>query len=284
MFHYALVPCLSTTWLSPKVSPTLSTNTEVMFLTMITEERLQLILVTIDDKLCKSGNTSDTESLNINIRKMEALFWLSEVFARSHLELQVEEEAFQSPSSTTLWFLVSVLLGFLLKVSPTLSTNSEGIWASLNIFGTLGSELGELQHLQYVFDVVYVMIGDLDDQTDYHIAHHISLKPKVCLLFLEIGADILLLENPFVVTLTSRKLLVDSYFPLRRGNALHALRSRLSDPTNVLQSSGPTVDNPCTCSNISRTLGSKLGELKHLNITFLGRWDRSSVNSNIYST
>ncbi|KAF8388563.1 hypothetical protein HHK36_027238 [Tetracentron sinense] len=71
------------------------------------------------------------------------------------------------------------------------------------------------------FDLVYVMIGDLDDQTDYHIAHHIvrvnkkhedalapafttvlvkcyivfvkSLKPKVCLLFLEIGEVIQLL-------------------------------------------------------------------------------------------
>ncbi|KAF8388554.1 hypothetical protein HHK36_027229 [Tetracentron sinense] len=101
-----------------------------MFLTMITGERFQLIHGTIDDRLCKSANPSDTECLNINIRKLE-------------------EEAFQSPSSTTLWFLVSVLPGFLIKVSPTLSTNSEGIWASLNIFGTLGSELGELQHLQY---------------------------------------------------------------------------------------------------------------------------------------
>ncbi|KAF8388557.1 hypothetical protein HHK36_027232 [Tetracentron sinense] len=52
----------------------------------------------------------------------------------------------------TLRFLVSVLPGLLLKVSPTISTNSEGIWAILNILGTLGSELGELQHLQY-FDV-----------------------------------------------------------------------------------------------------------------------------------
>ncbi|KAF8388562.1 hypothetical protein HHK36_027237 [Tetracentron sinense] len=37
-----------------------------------------------------------------------------------------EEEAFQSPSSMTFRFLVSVLPGFLLKVSPTISTNSEG--------------------------------------------------------------------------------------------------------------------------------------------------------------
>lgn len=66
------------------------------------------------------------------------------------------------------------------------------------------------------------------------------------------------------------------------GNALHALRSRLSDPKNVLQSWDPTLVNPCTwfhvtCdandhvirldlgnSNISGTLGPELGELKHL--------------------
>ncbi|XP_016446086.1 uncharacterized protein LOC107771258 isoform X2 [Nicotiana tabacum] len=66
------------------------------------------------------------------------------------------------------------------------------------------------------------------------------------------------------------------------GNALHALRSRLSDPTNVLQSWDPTLVNPCTwfhitCdsnnhvirldlgnTNISGTLGPELGELKNL--------------------
>ncbi|KAG2704103.1 hypothetical protein I3760_06G168700 [Carya illinoinensis] len=67
------------------------------------------------------------------------------------------------------------------------------------------------------------------------------------------------------------------------GNALHALRSRLIDPTNVLQSWDPSLVNPCTwfhvtCddsnnhvirldlgnSNISGTLGPELGELKHL--------------------
>ncbi|KAK8636492.1 hypothetical protein V6N13_124238 [Hibiscus sabdariffa] len=66
------------------------------------------------------------------------------------------------------------------------------------------------------------------------------------------------------------------------GNALHALRRRLSDPTNVLQSWDPTLVNPCTwfhvtCdstnhvirldlgnSNISGTLGPELGQLQHL--------------------
>ncbi|KAL2477324.1 Leucine-rich repeat (LRR) family protein [Forsythia ovata] len=66
------------------------------------------------------------------------------------------------------------------------------------------------------------------------------------------------------------------------GNALHSLRTRLSDPTNVLQSWDPTLVNPCTwfhvtCdsnnhvvrldlgnSNISGSLGPELGELKHL--------------------
>ncbi|KAF8013730.1 hypothetical protein BT93_I1562 [Corymbia citriodora subsp. variegata] len=66
------------------------------------------------------------------------------------------------------------------------------------------------------------------------------------------------------------------------GNALHALRTRLSDPNNVLQSWDPTLVNPCTwfhitCdsnnhvirldlgnSNVSGTLGPELGQLKHL--------------------
>ncbi|KAJ9175185.1 hypothetical protein P3X46_013764 [Hevea brasiliensis] len=66
------------------------------------------------------------------------------------------------------------------------------------------------------------------------------------------------------------------------GNALHALRSRLSDPTNVLQSWDPTLVNPCTwfhvtCdsnshvirldlgnSNISGSLGPELAQLQHL--------------------
>ncbi|XP_058081701.1 leucine-rich repeat protein 2-like [Magnolia sinica] len=66
------------------------------------------------------------------------------------------------------------------------------------------------------------------------------------------------------------------------GNALHTLRTRLSDPTNILQSWDPTLVNPCTwfhvtCdlqnhvirldlgnSNVSGRLGPELGELKHL--------------------
>ncbi|KAL1296113.1 hypothetical protein HN51_056866 [Arachis hypogaea] len=82
---------------------------------------------------------------------------------------------------------------------------------------------------------------------------------------------LLLLQNPFL-SLSSNS----------EGNALHALRSRLSDPNNVLQSWDPTLVNPCTwfhvtCdsnnhvirldlgnSNISGTLGPELGQLHHL--------------------
>lgn len=64
--------------------------------------------------------------------------------------------------------------------------------------------------------------------------------------------------------------------------ALHTLRSRLKDPTNVLQSWDPTLVNPCTwfhvsCdsnnrvirldlgnSNISGPIGPELGRLEHL--------------------
>ncbi|CAB4290650.1 unnamed protein product [Prunus armeniaca] len=77
------------------------------------------------------------------------------------------------------------------------------------------------------------------------------------------------------------------------GNALHALRSRLNDATNVLQSWDPTLVNPCTwfhvtCdsnnhvirldlgnSNISGSLGPELGELKHLQYLELYRNDIS---------
>lgn len=63
---------------------------------------------------------------------------------------------------------------------------------------------------------------------------------------------------------------------------MHALRSKLSDPANVLQSWDPTLVNPCTwfhvtCdsgnhvirldlgnSNVSGSLGPELAELKHL--------------------
>ncbi|XP_057450346.1 leucine-rich repeat protein 2-like [Lotus japonicus] len=66
------------------------------------------------------------------------------------------------------------------------------------------------------------------------------------------------------------------------GNALHALRSKLSDPNNVLQSWDPTLVDSCTwfhvsCdsnnhiirldlgnANISGTLAPELGQLHHL--------------------
>ncbi|KAJ1397301.1 Leucine-rich repeat-containing N-terminal, plant-type [Sesbania bispinosa] len=74
-------------------------------------------------------------------------------------------------------------------------------------------------------------------------------------------------------------------------NALHALRSRLSDPNNVLQSWDPTLVNPCTwfhitCdsnnhvirldlgnSNVSGSLGPELGQLHHLQYLELYRND-----------
>ena len=74
---------------------------------------------------------------------------------------------------------------------------------------------------------------------------------------------------------------------------MDALRRRLSDPTNVLQSWDPTLVNPCTwfhvtCdsnshvirldlgnSNISGTLGPELGQLQHLQYLELYRNDIS---------
>ncbi|GAU15007.1 hypothetical protein TSUD_48020 [Trifolium subterraneum] len=82
---------------------------------------------------------------------------------------------------------------------------------------------------------------------------------------------LLLLQFPFQTISTNSE-----------GNALNALKSRLSDPNNVLQSWDPTLVNPCTwfhvtCdinnhvtrldlgnANVSGILGSELGHLHHL--------------------
>ncbi|XP_027361266.1 leucine-rich repeat protein 2-like [Abrus precatorius] len=90
-----------------------------------------------------------------------------------------------------------------------------------------------------------------------------------CFIFLSLL--FLLLQSPFLSLSTNSE-----------GNALHALRSKLSDPNNVLQSWDPTLVNSCTwfhvtCdsnnhvirldlgnSNISGTLGPELGQLPHL--------------------
>ncbi|KAJ3697875.1 hypothetical protein LUZ61_001580 [Rhynchospora tenuis] len=73
------------------------------------------------------------------------------------------------------------------------------------------------------------------------------------------------------------------------GDALHALRTKLSDPNNVLESWDPTLINPCTwfhvtCdnnyrvirldlgnSNISGPLGAEIGHLEHLQFLELYR-------------
>ncbi|KAI3448162.1 hypothetical protein Pfo_004827 [Paulownia fortunei] len=99
--------------------------------------------------------------------------------------------------------------------------------------------------------------------------HHLSLSKMAFASLLSFLLPILLSFSSTLATNTE-------------GNALHALRTRLSDPTNVLQSWDPTLVNPCTwfhvtCdsnnhvvrldlgnSNISGTLGPELGELKHL--------------------
>ena len=52
----------------------------------------------------------------------------------------------------------------------------------------------------------------------------------------------------FLSNQTEDNLAVDYWVS---GNALHALRSRLSDPTNVLQSWDPTLVNPCTWFHVT---------------------------------
>ncbi|WVZ21309.1 hypothetical protein V8G54_008631 [Vigna mungo] len=78
------------------------------------------------------------------------------------------------------------------------------------------------------FDLVYVMIDDPDDQTDYHIAHHIvrvhqkreaALAPAFSTAELKRYIAYAKTLKPKVkLTSDARKLLVDSYVALRRGD------------------------------------------------------------------
>uniref|UniRef100_A0A5B6YNW2 DNA replication licensing factor MCM6 n=1 Tax=Davidia involucrata TaxID=16924 RepID=A0A5B6YNW2_DAVIN len=76
------------------------------------------------------------------------------------------------------------------------------------------------------FDLVYVMIDDPDDQTDYHIAHHIvrvhqkreeALAPAFTTAQLKRYIAYAKTLKPKLTT-EARKLLVDSYVALRRGD------------------------------------------------------------------
>ncbi|KAI4332106.1 hypothetical protein L6164_017042 [Bauhinia variegata] len=76
------------------------------------------------------------------------------------------------------------------------------------------------------FDLVYVMIDDPDDQTDYHIAHHIvrvhqkredALTPAFTTAELKRYIAYAKTLKP-KLTSEARKLLVDSYVALRRGD------------------------------------------------------------------
>ncbi|KAJ0016522.1 hypothetical protein Pint_11724 [Pistacia integerrima] len=76
------------------------------------------------------------------------------------------------------------------------------------------------------FDLVYVMIDDPDDQTDYHIAHHIvrvhqkrenALAPAFTTAQLKRYIAYAKTLKP-KLSMEARKLLVDSYVALRRGD------------------------------------------------------------------
>ncbi|KAK2635068.1 hypothetical protein Ddye_029860 [Dipteronia dyeriana] len=82
------------------------------------------------------------------------------------------------------------------------------------------------------FDLVYVMIDDPDDQTDYHIAHHIvrvhqkheeALSPAFTTAQLKRYIAYAKTLKP-KLSLEARKLLVDSYVALRRGDATPGTR------------------------------------------------------------
>uniref|UniRef100_A0A9I9CQE6 DNA replication licensing factor MCM6 n=1 Tax=Cucumis melo TaxID=3656 RepID=A0A9I9CQE6_CUCME len=82
------------------------------------------------------------------------------------------------------------------------------------------------------FDLVYVMIDDPDDQTDYHIAHHIvrvhqkhedALAPAFTTAELKRYIAYAKTLKP-KLSLEARKVLVDSYVALRRGDTTPGCR------------------------------------------------------------
>ncbi|KAM7262333.1 hypothetical protein ACFE04_021410 [Oxalis oulophora] len=93
-----------------------------------------------------------------------------------------------------------------------------------NVLQTINPQIGEYNVALSLailsrFDLVYVMIDDPDDQTDYHIAHHIVRVHQKH-------------EEALALAFT-RKLLVDSYVALRRGDT--TLGSRVAYRMTVRQ-------------------------------------------------
>nr|GMC99814.1 DNA replication licensing factor MCM6 [Ipomoea batatas] len=125
----------------------------------------------------------------------------------------------------------------------TISITKAGIQATLNARTSIlaaanptGGRYDKTKPLKYNvalppailsrFDLVYVMIDDPDDQTDYHIAHHIvrlhqkredSLAPAFTTAQLKRYIAYAKTLKP-KLTPEARKLLVDSYVALRRGD------------------------------------------------------------------
>ncbi|KAF8402237.1 hypothetical protein HHK36_013189 [Tetracentron sinense] len=154
-----------------------------------------------------------------------------------------EEEAFRSSCSVTLWFLVLVLLGFLLKVSPSVSTNSEGTIQLSSIYvlkcfplHALRSRLSDPTNVLQSWEPSLVNPCTWDlcnyDQTDYHIVHHIArvherhvdaLAPAFTTVLLKCYIVFAKSLKPQLSS-EARKLLVDSYVALRRGDTARGSR------------------------------------------------------------
>ncbi|KAB1221601.1 DNA replication licensing factor MCM6 [Morella rubra] len=120
----------------------------------------------------------------------------------------------------------------------TISITKAGIQATLNARTSIlaaanptGGRYDKSKPLKYNailsrFDLVYVMIDDPDDQTDYHIAHHIvrvhqkhedALSPAFTTAELKRYIAYAKTLKPKLSS-EARKLLVDSYVALRRGD------------------------------------------------------------------
>lgn len=131
----------------------------------------------------------------------------------------------------------------------TISITKAGIQATLNARTSIlaaanptGGRYDKTKPLKYNvalppailsrFDLVYVMIDDPDDQIDYHIAHHIvrvhqkheeALSPTFTTAQLKRYIAYAKTLKP-KLTSEARKLLVDSYVSLRRGDAAPGTR------------------------------------------------------------
>jgi len=146
-------------------------------------------------------------------------------------------------------YLVSIFLSLLLSIPRSLSTNSEGttthqlrsfLGFKVYLFAALARSLFCLLFCVYFSVKRSVVIG-------FKIRVWVILF-KICTIWFWFCWQ----ENMWLGLLVSEYVVSWLLFVLGvSGNALQALRSRLSDPTNALQSWDPALVSPCTWFHVT---------------------------------